>query len=153
MTAQITDPFFWEGEEYVFSGADDVYSLFDPEKYGLHPSAFCTACWKGFVITFGVRDEQLYIDQLDVFCEDDNYPVINGVEASDDGMIGTHCYRDLNMASRYTGTITISSGMKKDAIRRAFTDGPGFYKKNYELDFKRGKLVAYRETTGQYSRF
>ena len=150
MTAQVTDPFFWKGEEYVFNGAEDVYSLFDPEKYGLHPKAFCTACWKGFIITFGVRDDQLYIDELDIYCEDEKYPAINGVEATDDGWLSSCRYSNLNIATQYTGTITISQDMKEGAIRGAFTDGPGYYKKNYELVFKNGKLIDYRETTGNY---
>ena len=64
MTAQVTDPFFWKGKKYVFNGADDIYSLFDPEAYGLHPEMMSTACYKGFIITFRVRYNQLYIDEL-----------------------------------------------------------------------------------------
>ena len=110
-----------------------------------------TACYKGFIITFRVRYNQLYIDELDVYCPDDVYPAINGVEATDDGMMGACSYKNLNIATKYTGTIMISKGLKNGAIRGAFLDGPGLYRQNFELDFENGKLVAYRETTGQYN--
>ena len=152
MTMQVTDPFIWDGKKYVFSGADDVYSLFDPESFGLHPEAPSTACWKGFVVFFGVREGQLFIDQLDVYCLDDVYPPINGVESTADGIMGMHRYAGLNIASGYTGTIVISQEMKEAYLGRAFT-GPHSYRRNFDLEFEKGKLVSHRETTGEYSGF
>ncbi len=150
MTSQLKDPFYWKGMEYDFTGATDIYALFDPETYGLHPDGFSTACYKGFIITFSVRSNQLYIDQLDVYCPDDYYPVINGVKATDDGEMSCYRYHNLNIASDYTGRIFISKNMKAEYLNRAFT-GPHSYNTNYELDFEKGKLVYYRNTTGAYT--
>ena len=152
MTQQVTDPFVWRGEEYTFSGADNVYSLFDPEAFGLHPEAPTTACWKGFVIFFSVRDDQLFIDQLDVFCLDESYPVINGIEAKEGGIMGMRRYENLSMPSDYTGKIVISKTMKERYRDRAFT-GPHSYEENFDLDFENGKLISYRETKGEYHGF
>ena len=85
MTQQMTDPFTWNDEEYVFSGADDIYSLFDPEAFRFHPDMISTACYKDFIISFGVRDDRLLIDQLDIYCQDGIYPTIIRAEAKDAG--------------------------------------------------------------------
>ena len=152
MTKQVTDPFVWKDEEYVFNGADNVYSLFDPEALGLHPEAPTTACWKGFVIFFIVKDDRLFVDQLDVFCPDNAYPTINGVEAKAGGIMGMRRYEHLDMPCDYTGTIVISKNLKEGYEHRAFT-GPHSYQTSFDLDFENGKLVSYRETTGNYSGF
>ena len=152
MTQQATDPFVWNGEKYVFNGADSVYSLFDPEAFGLHPGMVTTACHKGFIIFFSVKDDQLFIDQLDVYCPDENYPVINGIEAKPGGIMGMRRYENLNIPRDYTGTVVISKTMKDRFKGRAFT-GPHSYQENWDLDFEHGRLVSYRNTTGKYSGF
>ena len=52
MTMQVPDPFIWKKKKYTFIGADNVYELFDPEKFGFDPEEISTACWKGFVVFF-----------------------------------------------------------------------------------------------------
>ena len=37
MTMQVPDPFIWEKKKYTFIGADNVYELFDPGKFGFDP--------------------------------------------------------------------------------------------------------------------
>ena len=64
MSQQMTDPFIWNDEEWIFLRADDVYALFDPQKYGLNPSPMTTACWKGFIIQFSVEHNELFLDKL-----------------------------------------------------------------------------------------
>ncbi len=49
MCSQIQDPFVIDDKTYTFISAENVYSLFDPEKYGLALTALHTACWKGIV--------------------------------------------------------------------------------------------------------
>lgn len=61
MTAQMKDPFIWNQKKWTFIGADDVYSLFDPQKYGLTPTMANTACYKGFIIQFAVIDNSLFL--------------------------------------------------------------------------------------------
>ncbi len=96
MSQQVTDPFIWEGDEWIFIGADNVYDLFDPEAFGLKPEAPHTACWKGFVVTFETKAGELYLKKLLVNTEDDVYPDINGVKAID-GKMDFHAYNDLDI--------------------------------------------------------
>lgn len=151
MSQQITDPFIWEGEEWTFLGADNVYDLFDPEAFGLKPEAPHTACWKGFVVTFGVEASELYLKSLLVNTEDDVYPDINGVQAKAEDM-SFHGYKDLNIKLSYSGTITVGQEFKKEFIGRAFT-GPHSYSKTYELEFEEGILLDSKDTSGTYFGF
>ena len=70
------DSFILQDEEWVFIGAQDVYSLFDPGKFGLSPDAPNTACWKGFIIQFKVVNDELMLDELLVYCKNETYGFI-----------------------------------------------------------------------------
>jgi len=151
MSQQVTDPFIWEKEEWIFLGADNVYDLFDPEKYGLSPEAPHTACWKGFVVTFELKNGQLYLKRLLVNTKDDVYPSINGISAIKSGM-SFHEYKDLNIKLGYSGTIIVGQNMKNEFRGRAFT-GPHSYSKTYELEFSEGLFKHSKETSGSYFGF
>ena len=154
MSEQIPDPFFWNDEEWVFLEADDVYSLFDPEKFGLSPSMDSTACYKGFVIQFKIIDNVLIFDKLSVYCENNIYPTINGIEAkpSKEEWTSMKVYENINLKLNYSGTIIIGKNMESRFHGRAFT-GPYSYETTFELKFKKGQLVSSKETSGSYFGF
>lgn len=156
MSQQLPDPFVVDSKTYIFVSAEDIYTLFDPKKYGLNPTSPHTACWKGFVIHFCVKDKMLYISKLEVNCDDNNYPDINGVAAKQgekDGELSYfHVYENLDMFAQYTGKIVL--GTRLDALHAgsAFT-GPHSYEQTYDLMFNDGKLIYFEESTGKYSGF
>ena len=150
MSHQMTDPFYWEQEAWVFLGAEDVYALFDPERYGLQPTAPCTACWKGFIVQFSIQEGQLFLDRVAAHCENGVYPPINGVTPVADGMF--HEYRDIRLPLAYSGTIVVGRHLDPMYSYSAFT-GPYAYETTYELTIRDGKLVGSRNTSGTYSRF
>ena len=82
MTMQIPDTLIWKKKEYKFLGADNIYQLFNPEKFGFNPEFINTACWKGFLICLIVNEkDELILDRLEIHDSNDNYPQINGVES------------------------------------------------------------------------
>lgn len=150
MSQQMADPFVWNQGEYVFLGASNVYDLFDPEAYGLKPEAPHTACWKGFIVHFLLKKNQLFIDKLEVNCENDEYPDINGVVAKKSILSDSfHVYSKLKMPVKYTGTVIVGKELKERFFGRAFT-GPHSYATTYELEFEEGVLLDYKETSGIY---
>lgn len=152
MSQQMTDPFIWNRKEYVFLGADDVYSLFDPNKYDLEPTEPDTSCYKGFIAHFLVKNNQIYISKLEVYCEDGHYPIINNVKPHKKMFDSFWVYKNLNLKLNYTGTIIIGTELSEAYIGRAFT-GPHSYKQTYDLDFVDGLLVSSKESTGNYFGF
>lgn len=152
MSQQMTDPFIWNDEKWIFLGADDVYSLFDPQKYGLVPSPLTTACWKGFVIQFSVRHNELFLDRLDVHCENNVYPEIAGILPIVTDNTRFHRYENIQQKLDYSGTITIGQKYLERYLGRSFT-GPHMYEKVHELVFKNGVLQSYSDTSGKYTGF
>ncbi len=150
MSRQIPDPFIWEYRDLVFLGASDIEKLFNPKKYGLHPTPPSTSCWKGFVVHFRIKNKQLYLDGLDVYCENGRYPPINGVRPVQKNYF--HVYENINYKLRYSGTIIVGKGLISMYRRSAFT-GPHSYETTYQLTIKKGVLESYIETSGQYSRY
>lgn len=153
MTMQVPDSFIWKKKEYKFLGADNIYQLFNPEKFGFNPEYVDTACWKGFVIYFIVNEkDELILDRLDIHDRNNNYPPINEVESYEDSY-GYHIYKNINLPlNNYSGTIIIADDLKKSCIGRAFI-GPHCYNKTYELEVKNGKVVEYKDTSGTYEGF
>ena len=152
MSQQMADPFVWDNKEYVFIGADDVYTLFDTSTFGLKPTAPHTACWKGFVIHFLLKNNQLYISKLEVYCEDNNYPSINNIDAYKEENESFYMYDSLNLPLTYTGNIVIGTKLLDRYVGRAFT-GAHSYENTYDLHFVDGILESYLDSTGKYSGF
>ena len=150
MSSQIPDTFIWNGTEYVFLRAENIYTLFEPQAFGLCPSSVCSACWKGFVVHFRLDGDRICIPELEVYCEDGNYPVINGVRAYADAYDEFYVYKNLNLMPEYTGTITLGKDLLPQYMLSAFT-GPRSYEETYELHFTDGRLTSWENSTGNYS--
>lgn len=144
MSRQLTDPFIWRKQAWVFLGADDSGPLFDPKQYGLSPDAPATCCWKGFVVGFSVREGRLYLDELSVYCKNGIYPPINRTEAGPPDDLRMRTYRNLNMELSYSGRIVVGKQRKPCLFGRAFS-GPRAYGRISELTFENGKLVDYED--------
>lgn len=151
MTMQVTDPFFWEDDEWIFLGADDVYSLFDPQSFGLSPTSMDTACWKGFVVSFRTVKNKLYLDRLEIYCSDNRYPPINNIESVPNKW-GYRIYENIHLPLQYSGTIIIGKDLIERFYGRAFI-GPHAYKVTFELSFDNGELISKKETSGTYKGF
>ncbi len=57
------------GKRYSLAGilADEPSGeLFDPERYGIPAAPSGTACWRGYVATFGLRENQLVLEDLGI---------------------------------------------------------------------------------------
>ena len=151
MSMQYTDPFVWDGKEWVFLAASNVYRLFNPYKFKLEPIMWSTACYKGFIISFRVTDDLLYLDRLLVHCFDDKYPPINNVLPEKyDGSVME--YKNINLRLSYSGNIIVGSDLSESFKGRAFI-GPHAYETTYELKFKKGKFIRTKETSGTYEGF
>ena len=143
MSEQMTDPFLWQGREFVFLEASDVDELFLPENHGLEPEAPHTGCWKGFVVQFSLRDGQLFLDTLWVNDKNKRYPRINGKKARLCWREREfHVYPRLNLKLDYTGSVLVGRGRLEDAEERAFV-GAAFYEDVWKLTFSHGKLMKY----------
>lgn len=73
MTAQIGDSIRYAGNHYGLVGVSPDNSadeLFDPERFGIRTFSDCTACWRGYVATYGLRENQLVLEELGINVRD-----------------------------------------------------------------------------------
>lgn len=73
MTAQIGDSIRYVGEHYNLVGVspeNPLDELFDPGQFGIATFSDCTACWRGHVATFGLRDNRLVLEELAINVRD-----------------------------------------------------------------------------------
>jgi len=69
MSAQYDDSFLLAGEYYAIAGiTSDVCrpTLFDPRAHGMNPTANNSACWRGYVAAYGLRDDRLVLEELEI---------------------------------------------------------------------------------------
>jgi hypothetical protein len=63
MTAQFSDMFIFENKHYALVGVNGK-NLFEPQAHGFAPAGVCSACWRGYVCTYGLRANQLVLEDL-----------------------------------------------------------------------------------------
>jgi hypothetical protein len=73
MTAQIGDSIRYAGEYYDLVGVspdNPADELLDPERFGIRTFSDCTACWRGYVATYGLRENRLVLEELGINVRD-----------------------------------------------------------------------------------
>ena len=68
----------YEGDQYPLVESKPGLG-FHPEQFGIVTEKLHTACLRGFVCTFAIRDGGLFLESLEVLVKDGRYPEINGV--------------------------------------------------------------------------
>ena len=165
MTAQISDSFLLDDQEYAIVGVNGS-GLFDPQELGVTPMASISGCWRGYLCQYKLRDRRLFLHELQLSLaaqdvrEGQRYlelvdfegPVINGVSPkfpkSGDQLLN-NLYENLNLAMAFTGGILIGV----DFIRELYVH-MGFhpawkYRSVFELIFEGGKVLATRNVSRQ----
>jgi hypothetical protein len=66
MTAQVSDLFEHVGLEWSLSAIGGDGGLFDPKQHGFSPVGMSSACWRGYVCTYAVRERRLVLDRLSI---------------------------------------------------------------------------------------
>lgn len=65
MTAQVSDTVVFRGKTYSIAGVLGG-PLFDPAEFGIEPVMMNTACWRGYVCTYGFTRERLHLVELEI---------------------------------------------------------------------------------------
>jgi hypothetical protein len=153
MTAQISDIVFHRGLEYALAS----YSVepFSPADFGYSPAIASTACVRGYLAEYEVRNGSLLLRRLSI-----NHYVLGsdeslaerpcdlfGVQAEewDNSYIGRWVFRNLNMPLQYSGVLILA----REFIRSLYVH-MGFhpawkYEEALELVFESGRLASERD--------
>jgi len=139
MTAQIPDKFIYEGKQYYFIDASNVFG-FDPKEYDVRTMSFITSCWRGFYCEYKLEKNRLYLDAITIAGGSKKFAnqfAKYRIGSNDYGNI----YKHIMCSMKYSGKIL----MGQDFVDEYYLHG-GFqcaaaYREVIELTLVDGKLV------------
>lgn len=162
MTMQVEDNFIYNDKEYIPIAIEFPKKFLDFEKFKLKPIAMSTACWRGFVVTFAVKESRLVVDQIltnnQTYSENHGMETIviheiNGVlpeVVEPNGLVEEYKeyrelhYKNLNYSLDYTGMVIIVKDFIREYISGPFaflSISPFCYRKIIRLTFVKGLLT------------
>jgi len=157
MTAQVSDEVLFEGAVYQLTGIDGE-GLFDPTDHGLEPQPSCTACWRGHVCYYEVRDGRLLLSAVDISLKplEGSAPPprpLYGVAPVDGVSFFDARYEDLAAAVPFSGGLLIA----RDFIEALYVH-MGFhpawkYRDVRELVFEDGRLTSVKDVSAEMEAF
>ncbi|MFX1571828.1 MAG: hypothetical protein ACFFB0_03690 [Promethearchaeota archaeon] len=146
MTAQIPDEFMLNGESFSLVGLKGT-GLFKPEDFGIIPYFSCTACWRGYVMKYVFTEKQLIMDELLVNINDP--PKINGVEAQDGNDLFKYNYKNLNLKSKFTGSVLLAKDFIQSMYVHMGFQRPMAFKTVVEIHIENGDIISLKDLSRQ----
>jgi hypothetical protein len=142
---------------YAIAGVDGE-GLFDPSEAGLSPVPSCTACQRGYVCRYAVRDDQLVLDGLKISLvhlvegelEPRRGPRIHGVEPKTPGeghVLFNNVYEGLALPIPFTGAMLVGDDFVQELYRHMGFHPAWKYRTVLELSFEEGHLVVERDVS------
>ena len=160
MTAQVHDRLLVYDQELDLVGVNGG-ELFAPRRYGLRPFRTSTACRRGYVCHYAVRDDRLVLDQLFVSLEllggqgRDRYagqagPAINGVSPIFPNEQSPHLnnrYDALNLETPFSGGLLAGAGFIRELYVHMGFHPAWKYQTVYELIVFAGQVTEVRNVS------
>ncbi len=144
----------YRGKSYSLAGKNGT-GLFDPADHGVKPVGRCSACWRGFLCTYAVRDRRLLLDALAV-CLDGPAPTLFGVPPKqDEGSIRRFdaVYEGLAHTVPYTGGLLLAVDFIEELYVHMGFHPAWKYREVHELVFRDGELVQEADRSEQTIEF
>ncbi|MFP2925949.1 hypothetical protein ACLESO_12170 [Pyxidicoccus sp. 3LG] len=150
MTAQVSDSLRYRDRTFSLVGVKGS-ELFDPSAHGLKPGgSIDSACWRGFVCTYGVSDGGLFLEKLGIeLPQEQKQAVKDGKGHPLFGKLPTYArrltrrvlYENLHEPMPFSGGMLLAT----DFIEQLYVH-MGFhpawkFKEVHELLFEEGRLV------------
>lgn len=142
MTAQINDTFEYRGEQHDLVGIKGK-GLYQPEQDGITCFMMHTACWRGWIAHYAVKDGELRLASIELqLAPDSKQPVtVLGVAPTKATERGHLDFDVVDKRVAFTGSLLLA----KDFIRELYVHmgfhPPWKYRVVHELTFEDGRLV------------
>jgi hypothetical protein len=142
---------------YAIAGVDGE-GLFDPSEAGLSPFPSCTACHRGYVCRYAVRDDQLVLDGLKISLgrsvegafESSRGPRIHGVEPQtprEEHVLFNNVYEGLALPIPFTGAMLVGDDFIRELYRHMGFPPAWKYRAVLELVFEEGHLLVEKDVS------
>ena len=164
MTAQIPDGFSLNNRAYSIVGVNGN-GLFNPTSMGLIPQGVFTACWRGYICRYALKNDRLVLDELDITLGDFegekgeflyHDPEIKGVKPKvwDEGeYFFSNTYKGLDLKVEFTGGILIGSEFIDELYVHMGFHPAWKYREVVELLFEVGTLSKKRDVSKKIQEF
>ncbi|NHJ85446.1 MAG: hypothetical protein FK734_08275 [Asgard group archaeon] len=142
MTGQFHDLMHFQNELYELVGSE-AGNLYNPKDHGLDPQFRCTACRRGYLLTYKVTDKQLILDDILINLEEKTK--INGVKPKtpeEKGSPFQYQYKNVNLKIDFTGKLLLGKDFVRGMYEHMGFQQPMTYKKVLELTFNKGILES-----------
>ena len=144
MTGQIPDSFIYNKISYSLVGFKGE-GLLSPFEFGLEPVSPHTANWRGFVMTYTIAENHLFIKEMNVTVKNlmEEPPIINNVNpvTKREGITDL-TYKDLMYKTQFTGKILIAKDFIDSMYVHMGFQSPISFKKVLEFEFTDGELIS-----------
>lgn len=134
----------YKDEEYALLGRQGE-GLPTPQDFGLEPHGSCTACWRGYVLTFAIVEEELRLETLAFNTRNETFPKINGIEAGPSEGFFQYAYEGLGLKTKFTGRLMIGKDFMQQYYVHMGFQRPMGYKTVYEFEVKEGDIIEVRD--------
>ena len=153
MTAQISDRAWYRGKEYSIAGRNG-WGLFDPEEHGLKPVGACTACYRGHVCTYEVREGRLFLDKLAISLNGPA-PLLfgRGADKESEHSFFSATYDRLRHPLPCTGGFLLADDFIDELYVHMGFHPAWKYRVVHELKFRDGELVSEADRSREMAEF
>jgi len=143
MTGQIPDKLIYNKNSYSIVGLKGE-GLPSPFDFGLEPISPHTANWRGFLMTYKIAENRLFVHEMNVTIDDlkEKPPLINGVnpETKKEGLLHL-TYKNLKLKTKFTGRILIAKDFIDSMYVHMGFQSPISFKTVIELKISDGSLI------------
>jgi hypothetical protein len=133
VTAQRPDIIFYEGQKrYLYSNPlEDYYRAGRKRPYfTIGPNTFSTSNWRGYVATWEVKDNTLYMTNIESWIEDRR--------ATLESLFGSKCQNGKVEATWFSGKLRIPDGKELQYVHMGYGS---VYERDIILTVKVGKVT------------
>lgn len=142
MTAQISDTFFFKGDEYSLIGMNGG-DLASPEQFGMEANMIDTSCYRGFYATYEFTEEALYLSELTLREKNENYLPIGGIEPEKEDYQAT--YHGLRVMIPFTGKMRLAKDFIMELYIHMGYQKPTAFKTVLDITLKDGRVVEIKD--------
>jgi len=151
MTQQATDLFYYEGNQLQVIGITGT-GLYTPEKFGIKTRSASTGCWRGYIMRYEIKDNQLFMEGFWVkTLEGIEPPMINEIipsqitkEYNPGGLRGigfNYYYQDVYLKLPFTGSLLLGNRPIEEEYVHMGYPSPTYFQTVLKFDFKNGDLL------------
>jgi hypothetical protein len=139
VTAQISDTFIYNGDEYALIGMKGG-DFVSPEQFGMEPEMLHTACYRGFYATYELTKDSLYLRELTLREKNGRYVPIGDTQPEQEQYQAT--YHNLSVAVLFTGKIRLAKDFIQELYVHMGFQKPTAFKTVLDVTLQDGKVVA-----------